>query len=34
MKAAHGRLARPAALGRVIGIRRRDETRVSATTRH
>jgi acyl-CoA thioester hydrolase len=36
MKAAHGRLARPAALGRVIGIPRREnaDQRVPATTRH
>ena len=36
MKAAHGRLARPAALGRVIGIRRREnaDQRFPTTTRH
>jgi acyl-CoA thioester hydrolase len=36
MKAAHGRLARPAALGRVIGIRRRDDAdrHAPASTRH
>ncbi len=37
MKAAHARLARPASLGRVIGIARRDETAepmLAAGTRH
>ena len=36
MKAAHGRLARPAALGRVIGIPRREnaDQRVPDSTRH